>query len=52
MASERQTTWFRVCWDKLAETTNQYLKKGRKVFVVGRVNFHWSDKQTGKRAPA
>ena len=45
-----KTTWFRVtCWDKLAETTNQYLKKGRKVFVVGRVDIStWSDKSTGE----
>jgi single-strand DNA-binding protein len=45
-----KTTWFRVtCWDKLAETTNQYLKKGRKVFVVGRVDIStWSDKQSGE----
>ena len=45
-----KTTWFRVtCWDKLAETTNQYLKKGRKVFVVGRVDIStWTDKQSGE----
>ncbi len=45
-----KTTWFRVtCWDKLAETTNQFLKKGRKVFVVGRVDIStWSDKQSGE----
>jgi len=45
-----KTTWFRVtCWDKLAETTNQYLKKGRKVFVVGRVDVStWSDKTSGE----
>jgi len=31
--------WFRVtCWRKLAETTNQYLKKGRQVMVVGEIN--------------
>jgi len=31
-----ETTWFRVtAWGKLAETTNQYLKKGSKVLVEG-----------------
>jgi single-strand DNA-binding protein len=34
-----ETTWFRVtAWRKLAETANQYLKKGRQVLVVGRVS--------------
>ena len=34
-----ETTWFRVtCWGRLAETTNQYLSKGRQVMVAGRVN--------------
>jgi single-strand DNA-binding protein len=45
-----KTTWFRVtCWDRLAETTNQYLKKGSKVFVVGRIDIStWADKQSGE----
>jgi len=34
-----ETTWFRVaCWGKLAETTNQYLTKGRQVMVAGRIS--------------
>lgn len=33
-----ETTWFKVtCWGRLAETTNQYLSKGRQVLIVGRV---------------
>ncbi len=33
-----EVTWFRVaCFGRLAETTNQYLEKGRQVMVVGRV---------------
>ena len=33
------TTWFRVtAWRKLAETVNQYLTKGRKVYVEGTVS--------------
>jgi single-strand DNA-binding protein len=34
-----KTWWFKVsCWRKLAETTNQYLKKGRQVMVVGEID--------------
>ncbi len=33
-----ETTWFRVTtWDKQAETCNQYLHKGSKVLVEGRL---------------
>jgi len=36
---EKETEWFNiVAWDKLAETCNQYLHKGSKVFVEGRVS--------------
>jgi single-strand DNA-binding protein len=32
------TDWFRVvCWNKLAETADQYLKKGQRVYVEGRL---------------
>ena len=35
---KESTTWFRVsCWRQLAETTNQYLSKGRQVLIVGRI---------------
>ena len=34
---EDKTDWFRVsAWGRLAETTNQYLSKGSKVYVEGR----------------
>ncbi len=34
-----ETAWFRVsAWGKLAEVCNQYLRKGRKVLVEGRLN--------------
>jgi len=34
----KETTWFRVStWGKQAETCNQYLKKGSKVLVEGRL---------------
>jgi single-strand DNA-binding protein len=32
------TEWFRVeAWDRLAETCNQYLSKGREVYIEGRL---------------
>ncbi|HVN54814.1 MAG TPA: single-stranded DNA-binding protein [Anaerolineaceae bacterium] len=41
----KETIWFRVsAWGKLAETCNQYLKKGSKVLVEGRLT---ADPNTG-----
>ena len=35
---QEETTWFNVeCWGGLAETCNQYLKKGSKVAITGRM---------------
>jgi single-strand DNA-binding protein len=35
----KETIWFRIStWGKLAETCNNYLKKGSKVLVEGRLN--------------
>lgn len=35
----KKTIWFRVsAWEKLAETCNNYLKKGSKVLVEGRIS--------------
>ena len=32
---QERVTWYRVaCWGRLAEVTNQYLAKGRKVMVI------------------
>lgn len=40
-----ETTWFRVSvWGRQAETANQYLSKGRRVLVEGRLT---PDKETG-----
>ena len=40
-----EVTWFRIStWGKLAEACNQYLSKGRQVFIEGRMN---PDQQTG-----
>jgi single-strand DNA-binding protein len=36
--NREETEWFRiVAWDKLAETCNQYLHKGSKVYIEGRL---------------
>src|SRR5512141_1000083 len=43
--SIKETIWFRVSvWGKMAETCNQYLKKGSKVLVEGRLT---ADAATG-----
>jgi single-strand DNA-binding protein len=35
----KETTWFRItAWGKLAETCNEYLRKGSQVLVEGRLN--------------
>jgi len=42
---KKMTLWYRVtAWDKLAENCNQYLHKGSKVYVDGRLT---ADKATG-----
>jgi single-strand DNA-binding protein len=44
------TTWWRVtCWRGLAETVNQYLSKGRQVFVEGRVQGEASEGRLNPR---
>ena len=41
----KETIWFRVsAWGRLAETCNQYLRRGSKVLVEGRLN---ADPQSG-----
>jgi single-strand DNA-binding protein len=47
-----KTWWFKVtCWRRLAETTNQYLKKGRLVMVVGEIDASaWTDQEGNPRA--
>ncbi len=46
-----RTEWHRiVTWDKTAEHCAQYLKKGRKVYVEGRITLNeWEDKEGAKR---
>ena len=53
-----QVCWFRVsAWRKLAETCNQYLKKGRQVFIEGELEPDesggprvWIDNENNPRA--
>jgi len=46
-----RTEWHRiVVWGKTAETCNQYLSKGRTVYVEGRIQTReWEDKDGNKR---
>jgi single-strand DNA-binding protein len=45
-----ETEWFNVVtWNKLAETCNQYLTKGRSVFVEGRLRTRSWDGQDGQK---
>jgi len=44
------TEWFRVtAWAKLAETCNQYLEKGKQVYVEGRLQSRSWDKDDGTK---
>lgn len=44
-----ETEWFRIsAWGRLAETTNQYLSKGRQVYVEGRLKSRTYQTQTGE----
>lgn len=46
-----RTEWHSiVCWQRLAELANQYLHKGSKVFIEGRIGTQsWEDKTTGEK---
>lgn len=48
---QEETEWFRVvAWGPLAERTAEYLRKGRKVYVEGRIQTRqWEDKDGQKR---
>ena len=48
--AQEETEWFNVVtWDKLAETCNQYLSKGRSVYVEGRLRTRSWDGQDGQK---
>jgi single-strand DNA-binding protein len=47
---KEETEWFRVvAWDKLAESCNQFLSKGRLVYVEGRLQTRTWDGQDGQK---
>jgi len=45
------TEWFNVvAWNKLAEICSQYLQKGSRVYIEGRLQTHsWEDQATGQK---
>jgi single-strand DNA-binding protein len=49
--TKEETEWFNVeCWNKLAEIANQYLSKGKQVYIEGRLRTHsWEDQQSGEK---
>ena len=51
-ATSEETEWFRVVlWDKLAETANEFLRKGNAVYVEGRLQSRkYTDKEGVERA--
>lgn len=48
--SREETEWFSVvAWNKLAEICNQYLTKGTRVYIEGRLQTRsWEDTQSGQ----
>ena len=48
-----ETDWFRVvCWSKLAETADQYLQKGARVYVEGRLQIREYTGRDGSKKSA
>ena len=48
---QEQTEWHNVvCWGRQAEIAGEYLRKGKQVYVEGRLQTRsWDDKQTGEK---
>ena len=48
---ESRTEWHRIiAWGRLAEICNEYLKKGKQVYIEGRIQTRqWDDKDGNKR---
>ncbi len=48
---KERTEWHNiVCWQRTAEVASEYLKKGRKVYIEGRLTTRsWDDKETGQK---
>jgi single-strand DNA-binding protein len=49
---EKTTDWFEIqCWEKLAEVANEYLSKGKQVFIRGSVSLNtWEGKDGAMRS--
>src|SRR5436853_4392429 len=48
--NKEETEWFRiVAWEKLAETCNEYLRKGSKVYLEGRLQTREFQGQDGQQ---
>ena len=46
-----KTTWYRVsCWQKMAETANQYVHKGMQIMIVGTVSVNAYTNNAGEAA--
>ena len=49
-SAESQSDWHTVvCWDKQAEAVAQYVQKGERVYVAGRLNHHSWETDQGER---
>ena len=48
---QEKTEWHNiVCWGKQAEIAGQYLRKGKQVFIEGRLETRsWEDRQSGEK---
>jgi single-strand DNA-binding protein len=48
---KERTDWHNiVCWQRTAEVAAEYLKKGRQVYIEGRISTRsWDDKETGQK---
>jgi single-strand DNA-binding protein len=51
--NREETEWFRVeAWDRLAEISSEYLKKGMRVYVEGRLRTREYDDRNGQKRMA
>ncbi|MCC6626782.1 MAG: single-stranded DNA-binding protein [Chloroflexi bacterium] len=51
--TREETEWFRIeAWDRLGETCNEYLKKGMRVYVEGRLRTREYDDRNGQKRTA
>jgi len=47
---KEETAWHRVvAWNRLAETVKEYVKKGHRIYVEGRIRYREWEDQSGQR---